>query len=95
MRLPPRAPAEMRPASSMPEVSLRPIDDSHRRACLSLGVADSQDAFITPNSKSLKQAPANPVHAARAIYVDDELVGFLMLEPRGKRETSIDRIMID
>ena len=69
-------------------VTLREITDDNRDAVLALGVAPEQERFVSSVRKSLDDAAkypqANPWY--RAVYADDEPVGFVMLswnvEPR-------------
>ncbi|MCX5233569.1 GNAT family N-acetyltransferase [Streptomyces sp. NBC_00233] len=62
-------------------VSLREITDDNRNAALALGVAAQQERFVGSVRDALADAAAYP-HARpwyRAVYADDELVGFVML----------------
>jgi len=84
------------------EVSLREITADTVRAIIGLSVADSQKGFVAPNATSLAQALFAPEAWYRAIYLDDEPVGFAMLEDQSLRpeppqrpEIGVWRLMID
>jgi diamine N-acetyltransferase len=65
----------------MTQVSLREITDENRDAVRALRVGHSQERFVSSVVESLEEAAATP-HAApwyRAVYADDEPVGFVML----------------
>jgi diamine N-acetyltransferase len=63
------------------DVSLREITDQNREAVVALRVAASQEGFVSSVEDSLWEAreipEGNPWY--RAIYADDEAVGFVML----------------
>ncbi len=63
-------------------ITLRPIDDTNRKAVLALSVREDQP-FVAPNDVSLRQAEETNeeypgVARPFAIYADDKLVGFCM-----------------
>ena len=62
-------------------VSLREITDQNREAVVALRIAASQEGYVSTVSDSLEEArdtpEGNPWY--RAIYADDEPVGFVML----------------
>ena len=60
-------------------VSLREITAETVRAVVRLSVAESQKGFVAPNAVSLAQALFSPEAWYRAIYLGDEMVGFVML----------------
>jgi diamine N-acetyltransferase len=63
------------------EVALTPITDANVRAVFDLAVAPGQERFVAPNPWSLAQALAEyEIAWPRAIEVEGEVVGFLMLE---------------
>lgn len=62
-----------------PSVSLREITADTVRAVTKLVVTEYQNRFVAPNAVSLSQALFSPDAWYRAIYRDDELVGFVML----------------
>ena len=49
------------------------------RAVIDLDVAEDQNQFVAPNAWSISEAYFEPKAWFRAIYADDEPVGFLML----------------
>jgi diamine N-acetyltransferase len=66
---------------SMSGVSLREITDQNREAVLALRVAESQEGYVSTVADSLAEAVESPEGNPwyRAIYVDDQPVGFVML----------------
>lgn len=59
-------------------VSLRKIDESNWRECISLQVKDEQKSFVATNVNGLALAYAHKEMEPRAIYAGDEMVGFIM-----------------
>lgn len=62
-------------------VSLRMIDKSNWYACASLDLKPEQEGLVFPNVWSLAEAHFEPHYCPRAIYRDEEMVGFLMYCP--------------
>ena len=62
-------------------VSLREITDQNREAVVALRVAASQEGYVSSVADSLEEARDTPEGNpwCRAIYVEDEPVGFVML----------------
>ena len=62
-------------------VSLREVTDENRDAVCALVVDPGQERFVSSVAESLDEAAATPEAAPwyRAIYADDEPVGFVML----------------
>jgi diamine N-acetyltransferase len=62
-------------------VTLREITDENREAVLALRVAPEQEQFVSSVRASLAEAAASPQAKPwyRAVYADDEPVGFVML----------------
>jgi diamine N-acetyltransferase len=84
------------------QVSLREITSETVRQVVRLSVAESQECFVAPNALSLAQALFAPEAWYRAIYLVDEVVGFVMLEDESLRSPSPEtplvgvwRFMID
>jgi len=84
------------------QVTLREITADTVRSVIRLSVADSQKGFVAPNAVSLAQALFAPDAWYRAIYVGDELAGFIMLEDQSLRsprpekpKVTVWRFMID
>jgi diamine N-acetyltransferase len=71
------------------------MDHSHEAQCTALRVAEEQTNLIAPNAKSLAWAHGNPKCVPLAVFAGDEMVGFVMYEPRGNEIFSIHRLMID
>lgn len=60
-------------------VTLRGITADTVRAVISLSVSESQNRFVAPNAVSLSQALFATTAWYRAIYLESEPVGFVML----------------
>ena len=60
-------------------VELRPVTEDNVRAICRLAVAPAQAGFVAPNAVSLAQALFSKEAWYRAIYADDQPVGFAML----------------
>lgn len=79
----------------MAEVSLREITKDTARAVMKLEVAPDQNDFVAPNSWSIAQAHFEPKAWFRAIYADDDPVGFIMLfDDADKPEYFLWRLMV-
>ena len=82
-------------------VTLREITSSNYNECLALQVRDDQKKFVAPNVKSLAEAWVfRAVARPFAIYNDETMVGFLMVDIDPNLEGSNDlcflwRFMID
>ena len=63
------------------EINLRGITDENRTVVSALRVAPDQEQFVSDVAESLEEAAATPEAGPwyRAIYADDEPVGFVML----------------
>ena len=76
-------------------IEFRKIDDDNFDECVKLSVREDQP-FVATNLRSLAQAAINPEAVPRAIYVEDEMVGFIMyLVDRGSGRIYLWRLMID
>ena len=79
----------------MPEVTLREITSDTVRAVCRLEVGPEQDGLVAPNSVSIAQAHFEPRAWFRAVYADEDLVGFIMLyDVAEKPEYFLWRLMI-
>ena len=83
-------------------VTLREITADTVRSVIRLEVAPDQKQFVAPNAVSLAQALFQSEAWYRAIYLDDEPVGFVMVfdeslrpEPPAAPEIGLWRFMID
>lgn len=83
-------------------VTLREITADTVDTILRLSVGDAQTKFVATNARSIAQAHFHPEAWFRAIYADDEPVGFLMLHdesllasPREAGLFFLWRLMID
>ncbi len=85
-----------------PSVTLREITADTVRAVTELSVAKGQDKFVAPNAVSLAQALFTPNAWYRAIYLGEEMTGFVMLEDESllspsppQPEVGVWRFMVD
>jgi diamine N-acetyltransferase len=85
-------------------VTLREIADVNREAVAALRVAPGQEAYVATVEKSYRDAAAEPDANPwmRAIYADDEPVGFLMVSwaapadpPRTGLQWFLWRLLVD
>ena len=78
------------------KLSLRTINKDNVNAVLRLKVQKNQEQFVAGNSYSIAQGTYNDLSWMRAIYADDQPVGFVMLElDPVKAEYYLWRYMID
>jgi diamine N-acetyltransferase len=59
-------------------ISLREITAENFKECVNLKVADDQKTFVASNVMSIAQSKIYPTMNIRAVYADDEMVGFVM-----------------
>lgn len=85
----------------MPIVSLREITSSTVHRVCRLRVKPEQEQFVAANSVSLAEALFAPEAWYRAVYAEEQLVGFVMLwddtlsqSPPAKPEVCLWRLMI-
>jgi diamine N-acetyltransferase len=111
LRLAGQAPFRLRPLSSnvrphmdrvADRVTLREINAQTVRAVVGLAVTEYQNRFVAPNAYSLAQALFAPEAWYRAIYLDNEPVGFVMLSDESllvplpeNPEVEVWRFMVD
>lgn len=83
-------------------VTLREITSETVRAVTKLAVRPDQEGFVAPNAISLSQALFSDEAWYRAVYADEELVGFVMLsdeslkrQPPPEPNIGLWRLMID
>jgi diamine N-acetyltransferase len=80
-------------------VELRPITVENFRAVTKLAVLPEQSDFVAPNALSIAETYVCPEAEPRAVYADDELVGFVLFHPVDKDKPAeghcIARLMID
>ena len=80
----------------MAEVTLREVTAETVRAVCALAVAPGQEGFVAPNSVSIAEAYFEPKAWFRAIYADEEPVGFVMLyDDPDTPDYFLWRLMID
>lgn len=79
----------------MPTVALREVTRDTVRAVCRLQVAPGQEGLVAPNAVSIAEAHFQPKAWFRAIYADEEMVGFVMLyEDPEKAEYYLWRLMV-
>jgi diamine N-acetyltransferase len=81
---------------STPVVTLREITAETVRAICDLEPHQAQSGFVAPNAVSIAQAHFNQAAVFRAIYADEEPVGFIMWRPEDDGASCfLWRFMID
>jgi ribosomal protein S18 acetylase RimI-like enzyme len=78
-----------------PIVALRDVTLANARKCLQLQVAPDQVAFVASNAESLVQSKFEPYWLTKAIYADEQMVGFVMYGPDPTYGWGILRLMVD
>ena len=78
-------------------ISLREVTAENWYDCCQLRATEKQEWFVEPNSVSIAQSKYEPTLRLRAIYLRQDLVGFLMYntEPEELGGHWIYRLMID
>ena len=77
-------------------VALRDVTMENFYECIKLSVSEEQKSFVASNTFSLAEAKADGVSNPRAIYADDQMVGFVMYDFELKKNRGyITRLMID
>lgn len=89
-------------SAASPSVSLREITSETVVPVVKLSVSEGQKKFVATNAVSLAQALFAPEAWYRAIYVDEVLAGFVMLEDTSLRSPApseptigLWRLMVD
>ncbi len=76
-------------------VELREITQASLRAVLDLAVEPEQEQYVAPNARSIAEAHFEPRAWFRAIYADDDPVGFVMAFRDPPKDFWVWRFMID
>lgn len=78
-------------------ISLREVTAENWYDCCQLSVTEEQEQFVEPNSVSIAQAKYEPTLRLKAIYLEQDLVGFLMYNTEREELGGywIYRLMID
>lgn len=78
-------------------ISLREVTAENWYDCCQLSMAEEQERFVEPNSVSIAHSKYEPSLRLRAIYLRQDLVGFLMYntEPEELDGHWIYRLVID
>lgn len=80
----------------MSRVQLREVTGETVRAICRLRTTPEQEAFVAPNAVSFAEAHFEPKAWFRAIYADEEPVGFVMLhDDREAQRYYLWRLMVD
>lgn len=77
------------------KISLEEINKSNYEQVCDLDVAEDQQAFVACNMWSLVESFYNQSHTCKAIYCDNQPVGFFMWVQETPTKVSIWRFMID
>ncbi|NRD74744.1 GNAT family N-acetyltransferase [Shewanella sp. VB17] len=77
------------------EVSLRHVTKENYEAVCELDVEKTQEDYVACNMWSLVESMFNEGHESRAIYANDEPIGFLMWVRETTEKISIWRFMVD
>lgn len=77
------------------DISLRPVTKDNYEAICELKVTEEQKQYVASNLWSLVEAAFNDGYQTRAIYLDDEPVGFFMWVYEDHHKISIWRFMVD
>lgn len=78
------------------KVTLREVTEDTVRTICRLSVTEKQNNFVAPNAVSIAQAYFNKHAWFRAVYADEEPVGFIMLyDDTEKPEYFLWRMMTD
>nr|ELR5035430.1 GNAT family N-acetyltransferase [Providencia stuartii] len=76
-------------------IHLRPITKENYESISLLDVFEEQEDFVASNTWSLLEVAYNPEYVTRAIYLDDDPVGFFMWVPASDTKIAIWRFMVD
>lgn len=80
-------------------VELRRVTEENFQAVVKLEVLPEQAGFVAPNVRGIAETYVYPDAEPRAVYADDELVGFVLFHPIDKERPQdghlIVRLMID
>ena len=76
-------------------VSLRPVTRENYEAICDLSLTAAQNQYVASNLWSLVEAAFNDGYQTRAIYLDEEPVGFFMWVEENAGKVSIWRFMVD
>ena len=77
------------------KISLEEIDKSNYEAVCDLDVAESQNEYVACNMWSLVESFYKSRHTCKAIYCENEPVGFFMWVQESPSKIAIWRFMID
>ncbi len=83
------------PLLSPPQITLRDITLANARACIQLQVLPHQARFVASNAESLIQSKFEPHWVTKAIYNEEEMVGFVMYGYDAAFGWGVLRLMVD
>jgi diamine N-acetyltransferase len=78
-----------------PNVSLRDVTLENARECIRLKVAPGQERFVAANAASLVQSKFETYWLTKAVYNDEEMVGFVMYGYEADFGWFVTRVMVD
>ncbi|WP_133408568.1 GNAT family N-acetyltransferase [Parashewanella tropica] len=76
-------------------IALKPINKQNYEAVCDLEVTEEQEDYVASNMWSIVESKFNDNYETRAIYQDEEPVGFFMWVKEASHKISIWRFMID
>lgn len=80
-------------------VKLQPVTKENWVQCIKLKLAPEQEGLVAPNVVSIAESKFEPHYEPRAIYRNDQVVGFLMYSPEVETDEKdlywLFRFMID
>lgn len=76
-------------------ISIKAVTKENYESICLLDVSDEQEKYVASNTWSLVEAAYNENYTVRAIYCDDDPVGFFMWVQESPIRISIWRFMID
>jgi diamine N-acetyltransferase len=76
-------------------IGLKPVTAQNWQACANLSVQEEQRCFISSNLQSIAAAQFYPDNCCRAVYADEQLVGFALFGiEQGSGRVKLFRLMI-
>ncbi len=79
-------------------ITLREITEDNFYQCIDLEVTNEQKNFVAPNVYSIAESKIYPEATIKAIYKDEEIVGFMMFGRNNEKDDTspwLIRFMID
>ena len=79
-------------------ITLREINEENFHQCIDLDVTKEQKNYVAPNVYSIAESKIYPETTIKAIYKDEEIVGFMMFGRNNEKDDTspwLIRFMID